>query len=62
MVGIKESVEIMPDVRVEKKALLWFINKLFDPESSFWIWIRRFANLVTFVIFILVLYIVFRVS
>lgn len=49
-----ETVEIMPEINVQKKTLAWFIGKMFNPEENIWVWIRRIANILTPVILIIV--------
>ena len=53
-------IEIMPDVKVSSKHLAWFIDKMINPESNLWIWIRRIANILTFPILILMIVSLFK--
>jgi len=46
-------IEVMPNVKVSSKHLAWFIDKMINPESNMWIWIRRIANILTFPILVL---------
>ena len=49
------TIEIMPDVRVERDSVSWFVSRMFNPEDNIWVWIRRIANILTFPILIMIL-------
>ena len=42
-----KTVEIMPDVRVDKDSVSWFVGRMFNPEDNLWVWLRRIANILT---------------
>lgn len=55
-----KTVEIMPDVRVDKDSVSWFIGRMFNPEDNLWVWIRRIANIMTIPMFIFVIILMFK--
>lgn len=54
------EVRIAPDLVAKRRSMEWFVGRLFVPESEAWLWVRRIANLVTFPMFFILLYLVFK--
>ena len=56
----KGNIDIIKDLKVDKKNLSWFIGRMFNPEDNIWVWIRRIANLLTLPSFIILIILLFR--
>lgn len=56
---LEKNIEIAPEIKVGEDSINWFINNMFNPEDPIWILIHKIADILVFVILIIVIISIF---